>query len=40
MIENKEFHKLSSHTQNLFDSKVELLSSVNELYLKGNCYKI
>ena len=43
MIENKEFYKISSPTQNLFDSKVELLSSVNELfelelaYLEYNC---
>jgi len=43
MIENKEFHKLSSPIQSLFDSKVELLSSVNELfelelaYLEYNC---
>ena len=43
MIKNKEFHKLPPPTQNLFDSKVELLSSVNELfelelaYLEYNC---
>ena len=43
MIETKEFHKLSSFLQGLFNDKIELLSSVNELfelelaYLEYNC---
>ncbi len=32
MIENKEFHKLPSFLQSLFEDKVELLPSVNELF--------
>jgi DNA modification methylase len=43
MLKSKEFYKLSSPIQNLFDSKVDLLSSVNEIfelelaYLEYNC---
>jgi len=43
LIKNKEFYKISWFLQNLFDDKVELLPSVNELfelelaYLEYNC---
>ena len=43
MIENEEFYKLPSFLQSLFEDKVELLPSVNELfelelaYLEYNC---
>ena len=43
MIEHREFYKLPSISQNLFEGKVELLPSVNELfelelaYLEYNC---
>ena len=43
MIENREFYKLPSFLQSLFEDKIELLPSVNELfelelaYLEYNC---